>query len=185
MKQTVFIALGSNLGDRLENIRRGVESIHPRVCEVKACSPIYETPPWGEVSQPPFMNAVIKASTDLSADDLFGQMLSIQREFGPSPSQRYGPRYLDLDLIFYGTSILQTANLIVPHPLAHRRWFVLQPLADICPDFIHPIWKVSVSDLLALVVRHSPREVGTLAARCLFCGNSWSIVPVSRVAAVA
>jgi 2-amino-4-hydroxy-6-hydroxymethyldihydropteridine diphosphokinase len=183
MNQTLFIGLGSNLGDRLENIRRAVESIHHRFCKVEACSPIYETPPWGVVSQPLFMNAVIKGSTDLSATETLAAISSIQRDFGPPPSQRYGPRYMDLDIIFYGTSVLHTPDLIVPHPQAHRRWFVLQPLADICPDFVHPVWKISVADLLALVVRHSPGEVGTISAFCLPSADSWSVVPISSVPA--
>jgi 2-amino-4-hydroxy-6-hydroxymethyldihydropteridine diphosphokinase len=174
---TVFIGLGSNLGDHLEIIRCAVDALHRRVLKIQECSPIYETPPWGEVNQPRFMNAVAKGMTDLSPRGLFGRLSEVQREFGPRPRLRYGARTLDLDLLFYGESAIHDGDLIVPHSQAHRRWFVLQPLVDLDPDFIHPVWNTPVSHLLALVLRHAPQDAGVLAAKCVPVGDSWTVVP--------
>lgn len=180
MTAIVFIGTGSNLGDRLNHISHAVNSLGKAGVVVQNCSPVYETPPWGFRNQPPFLNAVVQATTALRPRDLLARLQEFQREAGPPPEVRHGPRALDLDILFYENLILNEPGLVIPHPLAHRRWFVLKPLADLAPTLTHPVWAVTVSDLLLLVENHSPSEVGTFFADSSCKGNLWSFIPVVR-----
>lgn len=148
MTHTVYIALGTNLGQRLANLRAAIEALTPDV-RVLAESHVYETPPWGYEDQPAFLNMVVKAGTDLEPEALLKYLKQLEVELGREQNFRWGPRLIDLDILFYDDLILDTPPLVIPHPRLHERAFVLVPLADVAPDLLHPVFQRSVSDLLA------------------------------------
>lgn len=150
---TVFIALGSNLGDRKENLRTAIDLLQPEIRPLD-CSPIYETPPWGYLDQPNFLNQVIKAETEFTPPVLLAYLKEIESRIGRQKSFRYGPRLIDLDLLFYNGEVIDSPPLTVPHPHLVERAFVLMPLADLAPEFVHPILQVTVADLLTKVNQH-------------------------------
>lgn len=145
---TVFIGLGTNLGDRMENLAAARRSLPPNVL-LLAVSPIYETRPWGYVDQPDFLNQVVKAETELAPLDLLAYLKQWEVRLGRSPTFKNGPRVVDLDLLFYDDLIFESPVLTIPHPGIATRAFVLAPLADIAPDYCHPISGITVRELLA------------------------------------
>src|SRR5512141_2549794 len=132
---TIYLALGTNLDDRLANLRRALEGLPPDII-LRAQSLIYETPAWGYEDQPPFLNMVIKAETDLEPPALLARLKQLELQLGRTPSFHWGPRLIDIDILFYDNLILQTPNLVIPHPRLHDRGFVLVPLADIAPNLL-------------------------------------------------
>ena len=148
MAHTVFIALGTNLGERLTNLRMAIAALAPDV-SVLTESHVYETPPWGYEDQPAFLNMVVKAETDLEPESLLTYLKQIEAELGREKSIRWGPRLIDLDILFYDNLVINTPPLIIPHPRLHERGFVLVPLADIASEFTHPVLGKSVNEFLA------------------------------------
>lgn len=144
----VYLALGSNLGDRQENLRAAIASLSPQM-EVKAKSHIYETPPWGYENQPKFYNQAIKAETYVPPEPLLKHLKRLEIALGRQASFPNGPRLIDLDLLFYDDLILSTSVLTLPHPRLHERGFVLLPLMDIAPGLVHPVLKKSIRELAA------------------------------------
>ena len=144
----VYLALGSNLDDRLANLKQAITALSPQM-EVKAKSRVYETPPWGYTEQPTFLNQVIKASTYLEFEPLLKHIKRLEIALGRTPSFKNGPRLIDVDILFYDDLVLNTASLVIPHPHMHERGFVLLPLMDIAPDLVHPVHKKSVREMLA------------------------------------
>jgi 2-amino-4-hydroxy-6-hydroxymethyldihydropteridine diphosphokinase len=152
MNHTVYIALGTNLGNRLANLRAAVASMPPEI-NALAESHVYETPPWGYEDQPEFLNMVVKAETDLEPEPLLKYLKQLESKLGREQNFRWGPRLIDLDILFYDDLVIDTPPLVLPHPRLHERAFVLVPLIDVAPDLIHPVFHRKVRDLLA--------EVGT------------------------
>jgi 2-amino-4-hydroxy-6-hydroxymethyldihydropteridine diphosphokinase len=144
----VYLALGSNLDDRLANLKQAITALSPQM-EVKAKSRVYETPPWGYTEQPAFLNQVIKANTYLEFEPLLKHIKRLEIALGRTPSFKNGPRLIDIDILFYDDLVLNTASLVIPHPHMHERGFVLLPLMDIAPDLVHPVHKKSVREMLA------------------------------------
>ncbi|MCX5975770.1 MAG: 2-amino-4-hydroxy-6-hydroxymethyldihydropteridine diphosphokinase [Coprothermobacterota bacterium] len=145
-RTTAFIGLGSNLGDRREMLRRAVHACS-FLGEVEACSSLYQTEPVGTVAQPPFLNTVLRLRTDLTARALLKGMKTIEADLGREAGTRWGPRLIDLDLLFYGQQILNEEGLVVPHPQLHRRGFVLFPLLELAGAYFHPNLGRTVLDL--------------------------------------
>jgi len=147
-EHTIYLALGSNLGDRLENLKQAIAALPPQM-EVKAKSSVYETPPWGYEDQPKFLNQVIKAKTYLDPEPLLKHLKRLEVALGRQQSFPNGPRLIDMDIIFYDDLVLNSPSLVIPHPRLHERGFVLLPLMDISPDLVHPINKKSVREMAA------------------------------------
>jgi 2-amino-4-hydroxy-6-hydroxymethyldihydropteridine diphosphokinase len=146
----IFIALGSNLGNRTSNLKRAIADLPP-VIQVLTQSPIYETEPWGYTEQPRFLNQIVEGETQLSPYDLLKYIKKAEVRLGRKPEFRYGPRIIDIDILFYDHLIFEYPGLKIPHPRLHERAFVLVPLADIAPDFIHPVYQLTIAVLLARV----------------------------------
>jgi 2-amino-4-hydroxy-6-hydroxymethyldihydropteridine diphosphokinase len=144
------VGFGSNVGKRRENIAAAVDAAG-RIdkTRVKRVSPLYETEPVGFMDQGWFINGVFEAETGLSPRKLLEGLLKIELVLGRVRSVKDGPRIIDLDVLFFGDEIIDAPGLVVPHPLLHRRGFVLWPLADLAPDLVHPVLKKSVRELLS------------------------------------
>lgn len=147
MDHIVYIALGSNLGNRLSNLKNAISNFTPQM-DVKKKSPVYETPPWGYADQPAFLNQVVMVETYLEPEDLLGHLKRLETVLGREPSFQNGPRLIDLDILFYDDIIVDSPPLVIPHPRLHQRAFVLVPLNDIAPDLVHPLYAKSVSEML-------------------------------------
>lgn len=144
----VFLGIGTNLGDRERNLQEARAALSQRL-EILKESSIYQTAPWGFLDQPAFLNQVIEARTALSSLNLLEFLKQTEKQLGRQANFRFGPRLIDLDILFYGNRIIQTSRLQVPHPRLTERAFVLIPLAEIAPEFVHPQNKQTVAQLLA------------------------------------
>ena len=144
----VYLALGSNVGDRLANLKEAIASLTPQM-DVKAKSPVYETPPWGYKDQPKFLNQVIRAKTYLQPEPLLKHLKRLEVALGRKESIPNGPRLIDMDILFYDDLVMYSSALTIPHPRMHERAFVLLPLMDLDPELIHPVNKKSVREMLA------------------------------------
>ena len=145
----VYLALGSNLGDRLANLKQAIAALTPQM-DVKAKSQVYETPPWGYEDQPAFLNQAVKAKTYLDPESLLKHLKRLEVALGRKESFPNGPRLIDIDILFYDDVVLDTPSLTIPHPRLHERGFVLLPLMDIAPDLVHPLSKKTVREMAAL-----------------------------------
>jgi 2-amino-4-hydroxy-6-hydroxymethyldihydropteridine diphosphokinase len=147
--ERIFIALGSNLGDRAGWLQQAQKKLFgaPTV-QLVAASSIYETEPVGKIDQPAFLNQVIEVRTALTPDGLLSRLLRVEHELGRVRTERWGPRIIDLDLLAFGERLSRTSRLVLPHPELRRRRFVLQPWAEIAPEFIVPGFSATVEELL-------------------------------------
>jgi 2-amino-4-hydroxy-6-hydroxymethyldihydropteridine diphosphokinase len=144
----IYLALGSNLGDRLTNLQRAVSLLQRRVRVLKV-SDVYETEPWGVTDQPRFLNCALEGETTLTPPELLEYIKSFEQEMGRTASERYGPRVIDVDILLYDELIYLDERLEIPHPRMSERRFVLVPLAQLAPDTLHPVKKETMAALLA------------------------------------
>ena len=147
-EHTVYLALGSNVGNRAANLKAAIAALPPQM-EVKVKSRVYETPPWGYTNQEKFLNQVVKAWTYLEPEPLLKHLKRLEVALGRVPTFQYGPRLIDIDILLYDDLVFDSADLKIPHPQMHERGFVLLPLMDIAPDLVHPVKKQTIRQLIA------------------------------------
>jgi 2-amino-4-hydroxy-6-hydroxymethyldihydropteridine diphosphokinase len=147
---TLYLGLGTNLGDRLENLRAARTALSSQM-DIEACSPVYETPPWGFTEQPACLNQVVKARTSLSPQAALDFIKGLEIRLGRRVTFKNGPRWIDIDILFYDDLVLETPTLSIPHPRMDGRGFVWLPLADLAPELYHPLIGKTVRQVLETV----------------------------------
>jgi 2-amino-4-hydroxy-6-hydroxymethyldihydropteridine diphosphokinase len=140
----VFLLLGGNLGDRHLYLNKAIEHIETDIAPVLKKSSVYETQSWGKTDAPDYLNQVVLLQTDLPAKIILEKVLNIENVLGRQRKEKWGPRTIDIDILFYGQAIIDEPGLQIPHPELHKRRFTLKPLAEIAPDWIHPALKKSI-----------------------------------------
>ncbi len=146
MRKTVYLSLGSNLGDRESNLQAAVWRLQD-LGKVVAVSSLYETEPVDLAAQPWFLNCVVALETEKMPKQFMSQLLSIEQSMGRKRLQPKGPRIIDLDILLFGNSVVDTKGLTIPHPAMHERRFVLEPLAEIASEQRHPVFKRTIREL--------------------------------------
>ena len=157
--KTVYLSLGSNIGDREGHLRKAIEQLNAGGVRVLRVSPVYETEPVDVTGQGWFLNLVVEAGTDLFPVQLLARTMWIEREMGRVRTTPKGPRTIDIDILLYGSSRVKTAELEIPHPRMAERRFVLAPLADLAPDLRHPTTGKSVREMLDAVSDQAARRL--------------------------
>ncbi|MDX1942411.1 MAG: 2-amino-4-hydroxy-6-hydroxymethyldihydropteridine diphosphokinase [Saprospiraceae bacterium] len=143
----LFLGLGSNLGDRKQNLQRATEQVETHIGEILKASSIYETQAWGIENQPDFLNQVLEINTQFEPEKILEIVLIIEQNMGRERQIKWGERLIDIDILFYENWVLRTEKLMIPHPFLQDRNFVLAPLVEIAPDFVHPVLQRSIRDL--------------------------------------
>ena len=144
----VFLQLGGNLGDRKQLLKDSILAIENRVGNIVDFSKVYESAPWRVEGQNNYLNQIIKVKTTLLACEVLSTVLNIEKQLGRIRLEKWGERLIDIDIIFYNDSIIETPELCVPHKHLHERMFVLKPLHDIAPEMVHPKYNKTISELL-------------------------------------
>jgi len=142
-----YLCIGSNMGDRATNLRQAIGLLDKNVGKVVKKSHVYETQAWGEPNQEPFLNQVIMLNTTLDPRDLLDQISRTERELGRVRKEKWGPRVIDIDILFYGRRVIRDKGLEIPHPELHKRAFVLVPLMEIAPELEHPLLNKQIDEL--------------------------------------
>ena len=147
---TVYLLLGSNMGDSEQMLTVATNMIEKNIGKLTKSSSIYRTAAWGKEDQPDFLNQIIIVSSSLSSSTVLKEMFGIEKEMGRVRTTKNAARVIDIDMLFFNDEIIQTETLTVPHPQVQNRRFVLVPLAEISPDFQHPLFKKSSLELLSI-----------------------------------
>jgi len=145
-----YLLTGGNTGDRLLNLQQAYFKIEKQAGTILKKSAIYETAAWGLTAQSPFLNQALLLSTLFGPEELLQKLLHIEQESGRERIVKMGPRIIDIDILFYNNEIISTSDLIVPHPQIANRRFVLTPLNEIAPDFVHPVLHKTIAELLKI-----------------------------------
>lgn len=145
----VFLLIGGNIGDRLQNLNQAITGLSATCGPVIQQSAVYETAAWGNTDQAAFLNQALVLSTSLTAQELIGTILSIEEKMGRRRMEKFGPRVIDIDILFFNDEIMDEPNLTIPHPQLQNRRFVLVPLHEIAPALVHPVLHKTIEQLLA------------------------------------
>ncbi len=158
---TVYLSLGTNIGNKEKQMNEAIERIETQIGDVVSRSTFYVTEPWGFESENSFLNAAVKIETELSADEVLKETQNIEREMGrmeKSEKGKYKDRIIDIDILMYGTSIIDSPNLTIPHKFMKERRFVLEPLAEIASEVVIPETDISVSKALNLLIHKAKSD---------------------------
>ena len=153
--QIVYLLLGSNLGNRKEILDEAIELITEKIGVTISKSEDYETKPWGMTDQPDFLNLAIIIRTKLKPLEILEQTQCIENHLGRVRKEKWGARLIDIDIMFYGNEIIDELTLKVPHPLMQERDFALNPLAEIAPNFVHPVLEKTILELYELLIKRT------------------------------
>ena len=145
---TSYLLLGSNIGKSKQQIKTAIKLIEKKIGTVCRQSRLYSTAAWGDINQPDFLNQVIVVETTLTADSTLQTILSIEEEMGRVRSYKNAPRIIDIDILFFNKEIIRGKNLVIPHPEIPNRGFVLVPLNELSPGFVHPVLQQTIHQLL-------------------------------------
>jgi len=145
----LYLLLGANLGDKQQTFAQARRYVAEQVGAIVSASSLYETEAWGVTNQPTYLNQVLLVDTYLTPADALTQTQAIEQRLGRVRAEKWGARLIDIDLLFYDSLILNSPTLTLPHPLLHERRFTLMPLAELAPDFVHPVLGLPVHTLLA------------------------------------
>ena len=145
--EKVYLLLGSNLGDRNYYLKEAFKSIELAIGKVERWSSFYETESWGKTDQPNYINQVLISKTNLEPTEILEKILHIEKELGRERNEKWGSRTIDIDILFYGSEILETEKLTIPHPELHKRRFTLAPLLELNPNFVHPVLSKTIKQL--------------------------------------
>jgi 2-amino-4-hydroxy-6-hydroxymethyldihydropteridine diphosphokinase len=143
----VFLLLGSNLGERNSFLQQAIQLIERDVAPVSRVSSVYETQSWGKTDAPDYLNQVVELQTDLDVHLILQKILYIETLMGRIREEKWGSRIIDIDILFYGDSIINEQGLIIPHPELHKRRFTLEPLSELAPNLIHPVFNKNILQL--------------------------------------
>jgi len=146
VRKTVYLSLGSNVGDRAANLTAAIQRLR-QLGDVVAVSSFYETEPVELPAQPWFLNCAVALETERMPKQFMARVLAVEQELGRRRSLPKGPRIIDIDVLLFGKAVVDTAKLVIPHPALHERRFVLDPLAEIAPDVRHPVFKRTIREL--------------------------------------
>ena len=150
----VYFSLGSNIGSKRSNLNAAKKMLAMYVGPVIAQSKLYVSEPWGNEEQNDFINQCLICESNLSCMDILKLSQQIEVQLGKNKKEYWGPRLIDIDILFYGNSIIENKDLVIPHPFLHKRNFVLEPLNKISPEFIHPVLKKSINELYHISKDH-------------------------------
>jgi len=153
--QMVYLLLGSNLGNRKEILDKAIELITEKIGVTISKSEDYETKPWGMTDQPDFLNLAIIIHTKLKPLEILEQTQCIENQLGRVRKEKWGARLIDIDIMFYGNEIIDELTLKIPHPLMQERDFALNPLAEIAPNFVHPVLEKTILELYELLIERT------------------------------
>jgi 2-amino-4-hydroxy-6-hydroxymethyldihydropteridine diphosphokinase len=145
----VFLGLGSNQGNKIEYLTKSCGLVSEHIGTVIGLSSLYTTKAWGKTDQEDFVNQVIRVWTELEPKQLLNEITAIESRLGRKRTEKWGPRTIDIDILYYGNLIMDNEEIQIPHPELTERRFVLVPLVELAPDFLHPIFRLSNKELLA------------------------------------
>lgn len=145
-QHAIFLGLGSNVGDKKQNLEKAISELSKKISDI-LISKFYETEPWGYIKQDKFLNAAISGKTSFSPSELLGFIKLVEKKIGRIERFKWGPREIDIDILFYDDLIYKNNLLTIPHPFLQDREFVMKPLVNLDPNFIHPVFKKTVLQL--------------------------------------
>jgi 2-amino-4-hydroxy-6-hydroxymethyldihydropteridine diphosphokinase len=144
----VFLLIGGNMGDRLQNLHQAIDLLAATCGPVIQQSAVYETAAWGKTDQAAFLNQALELTTHLTARELIITILSVEEQMGRRRMEKFGPRIIDIDILFFNDVIIHEPDLTIPHPQLQNRRFVLVPMQEIAPELVHPVLKKTIDQLL-------------------------------------